>query len=153
MQNFRQKICFRTEDSATIEKINHLLGKVEVQKVSSSQSKTRKTVLRSGHPSKRLHDAEVLRFEMEYFNRILRFDLVVWVGLMEPAESRELYRSARLTLRDVGFLVIEAPDENYPWDEPGRVVIDAGSGVPKQSKSILPEPPAGTSVSWMYVEE
>lgn len=38
LQNFRQKICFRTEDSHTIEKINALLGSVEVERVSHQQS-------------------------------------------------------------------------------------------------------------------
>ena len=47
LQNFRQKICFRTEDSQTIEKINHLLGKVEVVRdsVSHSTSSDNKTLL------------------------------------------------------------------------------------------------------------
>jgi type IV secretory pathway TraG/TraD family ATPase VirD4 len=38
IQNFRQKICFRTEDKTTIELLNHLLGRVEIQRVSHSQS-------------------------------------------------------------------------------------------------------------------
>jgi type IV secretory pathway TraG/TraD family ATPase VirD4 len=33
LQNFRQKICFRTEDEATINFINRLLGTVEIQRV------------------------------------------------------------------------------------------------------------------------
>jgi type IV secretory pathway TraG/TraD family ATPase VirD4 len=40
LQNFRQKLVFRTEDRTTIELINHLLGRVEVERVSSSTSKT-----------------------------------------------------------------------------------------------------------------
>lgn len=38
MQNFRQKICFRTEDKLTIETLNHLLGRVEIERVSTSKS-------------------------------------------------------------------------------------------------------------------
>ena len=34
LQNFRQKICFKTEDSRTIELLNHLLGRVEVERKS-----------------------------------------------------------------------------------------------------------------------
>jgi hypothetical protein len=37
IQNFRQKICFRTEDSRTIEMLNHLLGRVEVERKSFQQ--------------------------------------------------------------------------------------------------------------------
>lgn len=40
LQNFRQKLVFRTEDRITIELINHLLVRVEVERVSSSESKT-----------------------------------------------------------------------------------------------------------------
>lgn len=38
LQNFRQKICFRTEDQNTIDLINRLLGTVEVQRVSHSRN-------------------------------------------------------------------------------------------------------------------
>ena len=38
LQNFRQKICFKTEDSHTIEMLNHLLGRVEVERQSFQQS-------------------------------------------------------------------------------------------------------------------
>lgn len=34
IQNFRQKVCFKTEDSHTIEMLNHLLGRVEVTRES-----------------------------------------------------------------------------------------------------------------------
>lgn len=34
LQNFRQKLCFKTEDSHTIEMLNHLLGRVEVERQS-----------------------------------------------------------------------------------------------------------------------
>jgi type IV secretory pathway TraG/TraD family ATPase VirD4 len=38
LQNFRQKLCFRTEDQNTIELFNRLMGTVEVTKVTSSQT-------------------------------------------------------------------------------------------------------------------
>ena len=38
MQNFRQKICFRTEDRETIDRLNHLLGRVEIQRTSYGES-------------------------------------------------------------------------------------------------------------------
>lgn len=38
LQNFRQKICFRTEDQNTIDLINRLLGTVEIQRVSHTQN-------------------------------------------------------------------------------------------------------------------
>jgi type IV secretory pathway TraG/TraD family ATPase VirD4 len=36
LQNFRQTICFRTEDRATIERMNFLLGAVDVARISEN---------------------------------------------------------------------------------------------------------------------
>jgi len=72
------------------------------------------------------HDAELQRFEMDYVHRTLRFDLLVWIGDMDDPRRRELYRQARLMLDVVAFLVIEPPDDNYPWLKAGRLRIDAG---------------------------
>jgi hypothetical protein len=99
------------------------------------------------------HDAELQRFEMDYVHRTLRFDLIVWMGVMDDSRRRELYRPARLTLDDVAFLVIEPPDINYPWLRAGRVKIDAGEGQPRQSSSTVPVGPAGTRTTWMYLGE
>src|SRR5262249_14340163 len=96
-------------------------------------------------------DAELQRFEMDYVHRTLRFELVVWIGDIHDSQRRELYRPARLTLDDVGFLVIEPPDINYPWLKAGRITIDAGEGQPPQSSSTLPAAPAGTKTAWMYL--
>jgi type IV secretory pathway TraG/TraD family ATPase VirD4 len=41
MQNFRQKICFRSEDQDTIETFSRLAGRVEVEKYSSSTSQSK----------------------------------------------------------------------------------------------------------------
>jgi type IV secretory pathway TraG/TraD family ATPase VirD4 len=40
IQNFRQKICFRTEDKTTIELLNHLLGRVEVERQSFQEGQS-----------------------------------------------------------------------------------------------------------------
>ena len=99
------------------------------------------------------HDAELQRLEMNYVDRTLRFDLVVWIGSMDDSQRRELYRPARLTLDDVAFLAIDAPDVNYPWLKAGRIRIDAAEGQPPQSSSTLPAAPAGMQTAWMYLEE
>ncbi len=51
MQNFRQKICFRTEDKTTIETFNHLLGRVEIDRTSTSKSRSTPDFLGNGSPS------------------------------------------------------------------------------------------------------
>jgi hypothetical protein len=97
------------------------------------------------------HDAELQRFEMDYVHRRLRFDLVVWIGDMDDSRSREIYRPSRLTLEGVAFLVIEPPDNSYPWSQAGRIRVDAGVGHPGQSSSVLPPVPPETSPAWMYL--
>ena len=99
------------------------------------------------------HDAELLRFEMDYVHRKLQFDLLVWIGDMDDSQRRELYRPARVTFDNVGFLVIEPPDNDYPWVVPGPVTIDAGEGQPSQSSSTLPTATPGNSTTWMYLKE
>ena len=95
------------------------------------------------------HDAELRHFEMDYVNRTLRFDLVVWIGKMEDAQVRP----ARVTVASVAFLVLEPPDTNYPWQKAGTICIDTGEGVPKQSSSKVPNAPEGTAITWMYLKE
>ncbi len=51
MQNFRQKICFRTEDKTTIETLNHLLGRVEVERISNSTGHSRPEFFGQGSPT------------------------------------------------------------------------------------------------------
>lgn len=41
LQNFRQILCFRTEDEATIKKLTFLLGQVEVERENRSKSRSR----------------------------------------------------------------------------------------------------------------
>ena len=39
LQNFRQKLCFRTEDQTTLDYLNRLTGHVEVEKRSTSKQR------------------------------------------------------------------------------------------------------------------
>ncbi|MGH6930388.1 MAG: hypothetical protein ACREEV_18870, partial [Dongiaceae bacterium] len=51
-----------------------------------------------------LHDAELRRFEMDYEQRKLRFEVAIWVGDISDPKRRELYRPAILTFADVACL-------------------------------------------------
>jgi hypothetical protein len=100
-----------------------------------------------------LHDAELKRIEMDYVNRRLAFDLLVWIGNIDDPRRREVYRPARLAAQDVGFLAIEPPDANYPWLTPGSVTIDAGEGPPGNHSGNLPPTPDGTAMVWVYLRQ
>ncbi|MBM4257971.1 MAG: type IV secretory system conjugative DNA transfer family protein [Deltaproteobacteria bacterium] len=58
LQNFRQKLCFKTEDVHTIELLNHLLGRVEVEKASYQQGEgTSSGILFTDHYSRSRHES------------------------------------------------------------------------------------------------
>ena len=99
------------------------------------------------------HDAELHRFEIDYVRRVLQFTLMPWIGDTNDITARELYRPCRVTVHDVAYLVIEPPDTNYRWLEPGPICIDTDEGQPTQSDSKLPVAPVGSSVTWMYLGE
>jgi len=98
------------------------------------------------------HDAELQRLDIDYVQRRMLFDLVVWIGDMDDSPQRELYRPARVTVEDVTFLVAEPPDDRYPWAKAGPIRIDAGIGQPKESSSVLPSMSSGVSTVWIYLE-
>ena len=99
------------------------------------------------------HDAELVRFEMDYLNRRITCNLLVWIGDMENESGREMYRPARLILDEVAYLAIEPPDIRYNWLVPGAVVVDTGEGHPRKGTYSLPDPPPGRSAIWFYLRQ
>lgn len=57
IQNFRQKICFKTEDSHTIELLNHLLGRVEVERQSHQKGAGESSGVFGGNFSTSSHES------------------------------------------------------------------------------------------------
>ena len=100
-----------------------------------------------------LHDAKLRRFEMDYVERRLRFELDIWIGNLNSATDRELRRPALLTFDDVAFLIIESPSAESVPLMAETIRIDAGEGRPARSSSEIPAAPANTIVTWMYLEE
>lgn len=98
------------------------------------------------------HDAELLLFEMDYLNRRMTCNLLIWTGDMENEFGRELYRPACLTLDGVAYLAIEPPDIRYDWLVSGAVVVEVGEG-PRKGTYSLPDPPPGTSTIWFYLRQ
>ena len=96
------------------------------------------------------HDAELKRFEMDYLQRRLRFDFDIWIG--DKVHS-EMYRAATVTLDDVAYLVIEPPEASDPGLDTAAICIDTGPGHLRQSGSILPQAPTGTSATWMILHD
>lgn len=98
------------------------------------------------------HDAELRRIEFDYLKREFRFDVDTWVGDSERPVEAETYRTARITVLGADYLVIESPDEAYPWRQATSIRIDVGSGLPKQISSIPPPTPVEAPNYWMYLE-
>jgi hypothetical protein len=70
-----------------------------------------------------LHGAEVERIEVDYRRRTVTLELAVWVGKMDdPPERREAYKSGRLEISGLLFLVMEPPDPKYRFTRAGLTV-------------------------------
>jgi hypothetical protein len=89
-----------------------------------------------------LHDAEVQRVDVDYGRRSLVFELTIWVGSMDdPPEHREAYKTGRLEIGDLLFLVMEPPDARYPYRVESRLTIDSvktGSSLDAELLTMLP---------------
>jgi hypothetical protein len=83
-----------------------------------------------------LHDAEIRRIDVNYGQGALALDLEVWVGSMDdPPERREAYKSGRLEMSGLIFLVFEPPDAKYPYRVESKLTIDSSD----PRKSLDPE--------------
>ena len=93
LQNFRQTICFRTEDRATIERMTGLLGQIEVERESESRQTSRSTNagLNGGGSRSSSRSASLSRTLQNVINpQVFR--------LLEPDEA-----IATLTIRGASF--------------------------------------------------
>jgi len=100
-----------------------------------------------------LHDADVHGIAIDYAERRVTFDLAVWVGKMEdPPERREAYKSGRIEISGLLFIVMEPPDPRYPFSRPG-ITID-GCDMSKNIKTELLESlPPGSFFRSLWVNE
>jgi hypothetical protein len=72
-----------------------------------------------------LHDAEVQRISVDYARHSLALELAIWVGSMDdPPERREAYKTGRLEISGLVFLVMEPPDARYPYRVESRLTVD-----------------------------
>jgi hypothetical protein len=63
-----------------------------------------------------LHDAAMQRFTVDYGQRTLAMEVLVWVGGMkESGQERERYRRGLIEVSELIFLVMEPPDSKYPF--------------------------------------
>lgn len=68
LQNFRQTICFRTEDEATINRLNNLMGRVEVARYSYSQGEGTSSQMLAGTSQSENVSTQVTYQEKAVFN-------------------------------------------------------------------------------------
>ncbi|MFU8797130.1 MAG: TraM recognition domain-containing protein, partial [Gammaproteobacteria bacterium] len=68
LQNFRQKICFRTEDQETLDFLNRLTGRVEVEKISYSEQSGSSGQLNTANNMHRSRGKTVSHVDKEVLN-------------------------------------------------------------------------------------
>jgi hypothetical protein len=90
-----------------------------------------------------LHDAEVQRISVDYGQRSLVLELVVWFGSMDdPPERREAYKTGRLEFSGLAFLIMEPPDAKYPYRVESSITVDSvdpGRGLGPELLASLPK--------------
>jgi len=99
-----------------------------------------------------LHDAELLRIDVDYGQRRLALNLDVFVGdLNGPLEKREAYRKARIEFSGLQFLVVEPPDPNYPYSDPEPSRTDICDMSKNLDEKLLKSLPSGTFFVSLWV--
>jgi hypothetical protein len=100
------------------------------------------------------HDAEIKSFVINYVERTLVFDLMLWVGDLESSNEaeREAYVRGVLTISGFNFCVIESPDSQYPYTAGKPIRIDSGPGLPPHV-SFSADPPADAFDHWFFVQD
>jgi hypothetical protein len=100
-----------------------------------------------------LHDADVHGIAIDYAERRVTFDLAVWVGKMEdPPERREAYKSGRIEISGLLFIVMEPPDPKYPFTKPS-ITIDACDMNKNIKAKLLESLPSGSFFRSLWVNE
>jgi hypothetical protein len=100
-----------------------------------------------------LHDSEVRRVSINYERRPLTLDLDVWVDNMDdPPALREAYRTGRLEITGLQFLVMEQPDPKYPFTS-SKLKIDGCDMRKDLSEDLLESLPPDAFFRSLWVNE
>lgn len=67
------------------------------------------------------HDAKIYSIAIDYIKRIINIEIDIWIG---DRSFLEAYRRCRLILNGFVYFVVEAPQENYPYDDNRGLAID-----------------------------
>jgi len=101
-----------------------------------------------------LHDAEVHKISVDYQESTRTLDLAVWTGDIEdPPTQREAYRTGRLELSGLVFLVMESPDPKYPFKDTKRLKIDGCDMRKNLNSDLLASPPDDVFVRSLWINE
>ena len=96
------------------------------------------------------HDGVLRRLSVDYGLRTLSLDVDFWISNAEDEDS-EVYRSGRVTISDLEFLVVDKPNSFVASNT--HLIIDGGPGQPSTSPLSLPAVSAGSFLYWLFVNE
>ena len=98
-----------------------------------------------------LHDAELVRLQVDYATREAAFDLNVDISRVETdvGQHEEAYRLARVVFSGIQFIAIDTPDTDD--DYIGVSLVDAGTGQPRTAPGKLPWLPDDCFLCWLFV--
>jgi hypothetical protein len=101
-----------------------------------------------------LHDALLRAFSTDPAERRAEFILDVWLGDLHSSATseRERYRSARLELLGLAYLVLDHPDRRHAvssWDSPVQIDACAADDNPERARQV----PQGGFAGRFFVTE
>jgi len=102
-----------------------------------------------------LHDARLIKLDIDYVEREARFHLRVNVTGIESQDEPEEYRWGSLTLSGLLFCVIEPPDSRYPYRNSSGLWITSSEPVTSEDVlAKLPCPlPDGAFIHYLFVND
>ena len=104
------------------------------------------------------HDSIIDSISVDYDKRRLKFIVNIWTGDMSSPDvhKREEFQKSVLDVYDFEYLIIEPPDESYPYKSERQLSIDGGDYEKKEIRSRVTLPKTiseGNFRYWFFVYE
>ena len=82
------------------------------------------------------HDALLHSLEIDYIIKTATFTIDLWIGDINSNTERESYRLGNLKIKELEYLAIDPPDQNYDQTKPQQIdLCDALPNYPKHKPS------------------
>jgi hypothetical protein len=103
------------------------------------------------------HDARLNKIDINYVSRVAKFELQIDIKRYGDQDKKheEVHRDGIITLNEVLFIVIEAPDPSYPYQKTkGLWIADSGKLESIKPQKAIPETlPEGAFTYYFFIND